>query len=92
MPLSLSVRECEQLFSALQRPTSYPRKVQGEQLIDGMTTPTQVSLFLSYFRDYDVNTTRRETLVETVLKMNPPSPERVLMLIKSLVLRGAKVG
>ena len=95
---TLSVKNCERLFSVLHRSNSYPRKVRAEQLVEGMKTPAHISLFLSYFRDYDVNTivkkssrfySDRQTLLDKVLAMNSHSPERLVNLIKALVLRGS---
>jgi hypothetical protein len=72
---STRIKDLEKIFFLLkQREKSNSEIFKPEQFISLMNTPEKLSLFLSYFPDYDINQVNKETnlnVLEQLINMKP---------------------
>ncbi len=70
----LRIKDYEKLFSELKRYELFKKNLNPQQFIHRQMTAEQLSLFLSYFSDYDLNTINPKTdynILDKIIHMNP---------------------
>jgi hypothetical protein len=71
----LKIKDCEKLFAEVKQQQLFNKNLKRQQqLIVLMKTPEELSLFLSYFSDYDLNSIASNTdhnVLDQIIHMNP---------------------
>jgi hypothetical protein len=70
----LRIKDCEKLFTEAKQQQFFNKKLNLQQLISLMKTPEELSLFLSYFSDYDLNSIDADSghnVLDQIIHMNP---------------------
>ncbi|CAF1061689.1 unnamed protein product [Adineta steineri] len=70
----MGIKDYEKLFSILRQQESFHNNHKPERLIYLMRTPEQLSLFLSHFSDYDLNSVPSGTdftVLDRIINMKP---------------------
>jgi len=70
----LRIKDYEKLFSQLKRDELFNKNVKPQQFLYPKMTSEELSLFLSYFSDYDLNTIDPKTnynILDQIINMKP---------------------
>jgi hypothetical protein len=70
----MRTKDYEKLFSEVKHQELLGKNLKPEQLISSLNTPEKLTLFLSYFSDYDLNTIDPNTnynVLEKIINMKP---------------------